>query len=272
MFLYYEPVDALFWPVVIVVILSFITGLGTYLAIVVGRRWKKRQNRAAKLLFLTLVLTILVCGCLMVALLHMVVVGEKREVYMVGLGAGLTSLAFLNVVLLLFVGEIFSIPVRDLAKYIVVNVVIGITMALPNNYYGYDVDRNPLTWGPNIRTYTSFALMIFSLITYSRIFAKAWHARDRVDHPVAKMGFTYIAASQVALILLFVFYLLDTLSWVFFPEQFAGGYSFFTAIAYSFGGVFMVLAYLGYYMPDWLKRRIEQKRGTLAWPDAEPEA
>jgi hypothetical protein len=64
---------------------------------------------------------------------------------------------------------------------------------------------------------------------------------------------------MISLILLFLMLLMDTLMITLFDHP---GFSEFIYIAWDFGLIFMILAYLSLIMPEWLVNRIKKKNAN----------
>jgi len=258
----YAEVEPKAWPVLWLLVV--ISVFGFYFVAIIGKRWRDRRALAAKFLFLAFSCVLIAILLFLAGLIEMFVTGYKMEVYRFSLGAAYAAVCVANVFLILFGAEIFDIPSRYLWKYILIQLVIAVAVILPDNYYGVP-DSDPRIWGPTIRIYTSIAVVVFSIIIYSRILSQALYTARRTSESVARGAFRLIAGSIVCLILFFLFETLDTLEITLYPTQ--GGYTIFNYLGFVSALVFMVLASLSFIMPDWLRRRlsgsaVERVEGT----------
>ena len=223
-----------------------------FMTILLFIRWRQRNKRAPFLLFLTFLTYTLCITVLMAGFADAMISGYKRELYRFSLAFGYAGIMVANCFLLYFAADIFGIKHELLKKYIICSLIIAVAVALPWNYYGVpDAEINKSLY---IRPFTSISMVIFSILTYSKIYGQAMRVHAMVDERVAKIGFRLIAYSQIFMIMLFVFLFVDV---VVFALTDLKGYTIFTYLGWACAGLFMIFSYLGLIMPKWLRSRFE---------------
>ena len=248
----YDPLEPEAFPVFYFYI--FIALFSLFMTIRSFAKWSERKMKAPLLLSITFLLFSLCIASLMIGLMEAVIYGEKRVIYRFSLAFAYSTIMIANCFLLYFASEIFSFEKRYLKKYIIISLIIAVFLALPYNYYG--VPEALVDNSKNIRPYTGGALVVFSILTYSRIFSVAYRVSKRVEEKQAKTGFLFIALSQICLILFFVFVFIDTL---IFTLTDLSGYTISLYIAWVWACLFLVSVYIGLFMPDWVRKRFLMK-------------
>jgi len=79
----------------------------------------------------------------------------------------------------------------------------------------------------------------------------------RTDQKVYRVGFQAIAFGFIANLLIFVFFLVDSILIMLDPGS--AGYSVFISIGWIMAFLTAFLFYLGYILPPWFRKRIEEK-------------
>jgi hypothetical protein len=243
----YEAIESTAIPLLpVYFIIAFFSSIITGLMF---KKWQERKGKPALLLFITFLIYTIAIIVLTIGFSEAVITGEKRELYKFSLAFGYFMVMIANCSLIVFAMDIFSIPKKNGSIYLILCVIVAILVVLPQNYYGVpDVEAG----SDNIRIYSTIAMMIVSILTYSRIYQKAITVSTSVQDNTAKVGFRYIGYSQFGMIAFFLFQLIDTLIFTIFDTP---GYSIFVYFAWFSAGIFMFLAYGGLIMPEWLKKR-----------------
>jgi len=158
--------------------------------------------------------------------------------------------AYANIVLLLFYLRVYveeSTKVNLIvAAYAVINIIN--TILLIN--YSVQLAINNIQLD---RTLNMILLLVLAMVLYIYMVVQSYRSAKKDVSLKVRRGFQLIMGFGLCLILTFVFFLMD-FAWIIL---FASPYSFWVYIAWGCGGTGSVLAYLGYIMPDWLKKRWE---------------
>ncbi len=169
-----------------------------------------------------------------------------------GLGYTLafTLSAYANILLLWFFLRVY---VEELSKVNVV-VVIYATLNILNTIFLLYIPFYIIFTGIEIDRIVFLIIhLILSLILYVYMLIQAIKSSQK-DIPLkSKRGFQLIAGFALFLILAFTFFVLDNLWTALFDMS----YTIWTYLGWSSGAIGSVCAYLGYIMPDWLKKRWE---------------
>jgi hypothetical protein len=222
------------------------------LTLLLFRRWRLKRTAPAKWLLLAFVMYAFLITIMLVGFLEMYLTGYKMELYRFSLAAGYSGLMVANCCLLVFSSAIFEeMSPKVLRIFIGISIVIAVLVALPWNYYGTPSHLIPpeLNW---IRLVNSLIMMLFSVVTYSKIYKAASHTSRKVSDRFAKVGFRAIAWSQVSLIAFFVCILIDTALFSLFED--INGYTIFVMLAWGCVAAFYAFAYIGFIMPAWVRR------------------
>ncbi|MHA1732578.1 MAG: hypothetical protein ACTSU5_11595 [Promethearchaeota archaeon] len=99
-------------------------------------------------------------------------------------------------------------------------------------------------------------LVAYLVPTLVGIFLVAKRTARKMEDPVYKAGYKYIGWGQIAILLVLV---MDTLASVFLDQQ--ALYVSFLVLTWVWPIVSAYLQYLGWILPDWLRKRIEMSRG-----------
>lgn len=243
----YEAIDPGSEGVLVIYILMVIFSI--IMSALMFRKWRERQTKPTKLMFLLFALLTVTIIIIMSGMVQLVILREKRELYMFSLAAGYTIIMLSHLLMLSFAETIFNIEEGWTKIYSIIAVVIAVLVALPFNSYGKPNEEVQVVW---FRPVTSVLMVLFSIIVYSRIAGIAFKNARETEQPLPKAGFTWIAYSQLSMIAFFVFLMLDV---IYFTITGGGGYSFFVYLAWISAGLFFLFCYMGLIMPDWLKKR-----------------
>lgn len=248
----YAPIDPGADSIIIAYILvSVVTG---YFTVIMLKKWLKRKAKAPQLLFFTFLSYFICIVVTLVGFIELLITREKREFYQFSLGFSFAGFMFANIFLLLFAAEMFSIEHKNLRFFILVNLTIAISLILPWNYYGILKENYPM--GFSIRPYTATAMALFSVITYLRIFIWAYKVSTRIENRLGRVGFQFIAISQLCMIGFFVLMVADMV--YFAISEVLTGYTIFNHLAWVAAAGFFVFSYVGFVMPEWVKNIIKK--------------
>jgi hypothetical protein len=243
----YEPIEPSAIPVLPMYII--IASFASIITILLFIKWRERQRKPALLLFLTFMCyTIAILG-LTIGFGEAIFTGEKRELYRFSLAFGYFMVMIANCFLIIFATDVFGVKKELGYKYIILSLIVAVMVALPQNYYGIPETE---VGSDSIRIYSSTAMMLLSIVIYTRIYLLAMKVANSAQEKVAQVGFRYIGFSQLFMILFFICLLLDTLVFTLFNTP---GYTVFVYFGWISAAIFMFLSYGGIIMPNWLKKR-----------------
>lgn len=97
--------------------------------------------------------------------------------------------------------------------------------------------------------------VIVSTFTYGALARSAIKVSRKTADRIGKIGLRLIGLFGIGVIFTFVFFALDLITGVLT----GGGYTVFYYLAWMVVGISGIVAYLGYIMPDWFKKRISSK-------------
>lgn len=236
----------------------FMVPFSIIMTILMFLRWKQRKTNPTKMMLAGFFFITVSIFALFLGYLQMYLTGYKMELYRITLAVAYTTLMIANLFLMLFAKDIFSIEMKYVRKYIIVNIIIAILVALPYNYYGVPSDEIPSF---TIRPYTSVLLVLFSIFSYSKIAHASFSNSKKMEVSFAKIGFKLIGYSQISLVIFFSFLMLDTIWFTYIVKE--GGFSIFYYFAWLMAAIFFITCYLGVIMPRWFKKQFTSLKNEL---------
>lgn len=96
--------------------------------------------------------------------------------------------------------------------------------------------------------------IIISFIIYGNLYRKSKAEERNAEDPISKTGFKFIGLFGLAVIALYVSFVLDLIVGIIQ----GGGYTPFYYLGWISGGFASLFAYLGYIMPNWLRNRVSK--------------
>jgi hypothetical protein len=229
-----------------------------FITILMLRRWNERKTDSIKWLSIAFITFSAVVTIILIGYLEMYISGWKKEIYKFSLAAAYSGIMLGNCFLIKFSRSIFEKKENQKVawRYIAGSLIIAVIMALPYNYYGVPTSQIPveLTF---FRTISSGLMMLFSWITYTRIYKEAQRISKIVEDRWASAGLKLIAYSQICMMLMFVFFLIDTILFTVVAE--INGYTVFVYMGWGVIVFFFLFSYLGLIMPNWFKHYLEKR-------------
>lgn len=250
----YSPFEPRVLPIFIYYI--FLTVFGALITVKMYYKWHERKVKPP--LYLTLAflfLTIALLG-ISVGLAEAAITGYYKEIYRFSLPFGYSMVVVSNVFLFIFASNITERGKKAYSIVILFSVLLIIVLFLPWNWWG--VPSVDYAGQISIRIYSTGSLVIYSYIIYGYIAYISFKLSKKAEKPTTRFGLLLLFYAMISLMLLFLMLILDTLMIFLFHHP---GYSEFTYIAWIFGVIFIILAYLSLVMPEWLVKRIDKKYG-----------
>ena len=251
----FEALPESAYPLLPIYIIALV--LGSVFTLSLLGKWRERKSDTAKFITITLFFYVFAVLWLFLALLEGYITGYKMWVYRIGMGIAYGSLALSNVYMIYFVEEIFGIKRFKTKPYRIFFIILAILMVLPNNYYGYLPDTK-VGFGPSIRMITSGAFIASSALLHLYIAWRTIRISRRIEDDYGRKGLLFIGLSQIAMILVYIFMIIDTMIFLFTDA--AAGYSIYITLAWTMILVVITFLYLGFILPGWLKKRDEENK------------
>ena len=247
----YSPFEARVLPIFIYYI--FLTIFGVLTSVKMYYKWRERKVSAP--LFLTLAFSFLTIALLgtTIGLAEAAITGYYKEIYRFSLPFGYSMVVAANIFLFIFSSNITNKGKRAYNIIIIFSVLLVILLFLPWNWWG--VPSVDYAGQLNIRIYSTLSLVIYSYLIYGYIAYISFKLSKKAEKKTTRFGLTLLFYAMISLMLLFLMLIFDTLMILLFNHP---GYSEFTYIAWIFGIIFIILAYLSLIMPEWLLKRIDK--------------
>ncbi|NHJ40414.1 MAG: hypothetical protein FK731_10315 [Asgard group archaeon] len=226
----------------------------TFIVIMLYIRYNERKKTASLLLAIAfnfwLIAIICLFSCRLVSYLQEIaIVTNLYDFADLGINLGYIFSALSNVFILFFVGYIFSQSpfFRSTGMYFpytfaaLNGVTIGLILgSLIRNYKDPVYDLGSTIYHL-ILTFMAFSTLIIFTIRPLKQATYKWE----------KAGFGFIIGSGIAGILIYLSFAIDVLI--------GGGYTPFFFLAYAFGILMVIFAYLGYVMPNFVRKMFKTR-------------
>jgi len=251
----YTPFEIRVFPIFIYYI--FLSVFGLLASVKMYYKW--RERKVPPPLYLTLTFSFLSLALIMlsIGLAEAVITDYYKEIYRFSLPFGYLMVIISDIFLFKFSSYITNRG-KDLFPIIIIlSIILGIVLFLPWNWWGTPSDD--YAGEISIRLYSTLGLVIYSYAIYGYIAVISNKAKVKVESKVSLVGLNLLLYAMISLMILFLMLIADTLMIIVFNHP---GYSVFTYIAWTFGLIFIILAYLSLVMPDWLVKRINKKYGS----------
>lgn len=247
----YSPFEPRVLPIFIYYI--FLTIFGAFITVKMYYKWRERKVSPPKYLTLAFCfLTIALLG-ISLGLAEAAITGFYKEIYRFSLPFGYSMVVISNVFLYIFSSNITNKGEKAYSIVIIFSVLLIVILFLPWNWWG--VPSSDYAGQISIRIYSTASLVVYSYLIYGYIAYISFKLRKKAENKITRFGLILLFYAMISLMLLFLMLILDTLMIFLFSHP---GYSEFTYIAWIFGIIFIILAYLSLVMPEWLVRRIEK--------------
>ncbi len=247
----YSPLQPRVIPIFVYYI--FISIFGTIVTIKMLIKWRERKVRPP--LYLALVFSSLTASIisLLIGLLEAIITGYYMDIYRLSLPVGYLMVIFADIFLFLFATHITNKGQKFIIPIILIGVILAIIIFLPWNWWGIpSLDyENEFS----MRLYTTLSFVAYSNLIYIYIAVISRKIKRNVDDKIMYTGLKLLLYSMVALMMLFVMLIGDTIL-IFLGHE---GYSEFIYVGWLFGVIFIILIYFSLVMPDWLIKRINKK-------------
>jgi hypothetical protein len=175
--------------------------------------------------------------------------------YEISLPLGYATVILYDIFIVLFAIEIFfNKNIKKVIPFVIAGVVIAILLFLPTNYWGVNPE---LTDPASTRIIATGLFLLYNAIICILLSYFAFRESSRTEQKEYRVGFQAIAFGFIANLMVFVFFLLDSVLIMLNPTS--PGYSMFISIGWIMAFITAFLFYLGYILPAWFRKWFEKK-------------
>ncbi|MHA1379524.1 MAG: hypothetical protein ACTSRG_14215 [Candidatus Helarchaeota archaeon] len=239
----------------IVFIFSFL------IALIIVFKWRERRTIAT--LYLALAL-FSISGAVFVAFLGLfswflvwssaiIPYVNSPVIYPISLPFAYSFVIIYDIFLFLFTIHIFlDKNEKKIIPVIIIGIFVATLLWLPTNNWG--LDTTPMD-PPSTRTISMLIYMLYNVVIYIILAFSAFRESKKTDQKEYQVGFQAIALGQIANILIFVFFLFDSVLLIINPNS--PGFSIFIYLGWICALVAVFLFYIGFILPSWFRNRIK---------------
>jgi len=176
--------------------------------------------------------------------------------YQLSLPLGYLFVIPYDIFLILFTIHIFlNQNEKKVIPFIIIGIFVGILLLLPTNYWGV----NPISGidPPSTRTLVMLIFLAYNVVIYIILSFYAFKESKKTNNPLHKKGFQAIGLGQIFNILVFVFFLGDSVLILLDPAS--PGFSIFIDLSWIAALLAAFLFYIGFTLPEWFRNLIEKK-------------
>jgi hypothetical protein len=168
---------------------------------------------------------------------------------------GYSTVIVYDIFIVLFAIQIFwDKNNKKIIPFLLAGIPLYILLFLPTNYWGV----NPgLTDPASTRVIITGLFLLYNTVICILLTYFSFREAGRTDQKLYRRGFQAIAFGFIANLLVFVFFLIDSIIIMLDPSS--AGYSIFISIGWIMAFITAFLFYLGYILPAWFRKRIETK-------------
>ncbi|MHA1186711.1 MAG: hypothetical protein ACTSXA_12860 [Candidatus Heimdallarchaeota archaeon] len=180
-----------------------------------------------------------------------------------GINIGYLFSALTNIFIVYFVSEIFS--QKQVFKYtgkimpILHGLLNGVTIGLIIHALVKSFDpTNPDRFNPAYPLGQTIYHLAWTLTAFTILLIFSVQARKKASLRWEKAGFSFIIATAVLAQLVYVFFTIDLAVQEVWASVFSSGYTHFNNLGWLTAAIMAILAYFGFFMPNWLRDRLKQ--------------
>ena len=180
-----------------------------------------------------------------------------------GINIGYLFSALTNIFIVYFVSEIFS--QKQVFKYtgkimpILHGILNGVTIGLIIHMLARSFDpASDNYWNPTYPLGQTIYHLAWTLTAFTILLVFSVQARRKATLRWEKAGFSFIITTAVLAELVYVFFTMDLAVQEIWAATFSSGYTHFNNLGWLTAAIMVMFAYLGFFMPDWLRDRLKQ--------------
>ncbi len=189
-----------------------------------------------------------------------------------GINLGYAFSAVCNIFMFLFISEIFSkYPLFRKTKKVlpIINGILnGVTIGLVINAFivsvkDYLADPQNIegALNPDYPIPQTIYHLALTLITFLTLLAYSIKSAKQATLRWEKVGFKFIMGTAISAIMIYVFFVLDLVVqkiWTVFEN----GYTIFNNLGWATAMIMVILGYIGFFMPNWIRNRYKELEVT----------
>jgi hypothetical protein len=180
-----------------------------------------------------------------------------------GINIGYLFSAITNIFIVYFVSEIFS--QKQIFKYtgkimpILHGLINGVTIGMIIHLIARSFNpENPEYLNPAYGLGETIYHLAWTMTAFTILLVFSAQARRNASLRWEKAGFSFIIATAVLAQLVYVFFAIDLAVQEIWVNTFGSGYTHFNNLGWLTAAIMVILAYFGFFMPNWLRERLKQ--------------
>ncbi len=233
---------------------TFVFFFATFIVIMLFKKYRERRKPAALALATAFTFWEIAIICLMVmryvtyVAVDLHLIDDSINYAGIGINLGYLFSAVSNVLILTFVAIVFSQSpfFRSTGMFLPFSfgILNGVTVGLLIS----NLIRNPLT--PEYSMTITLYHVMLTFVSFSALIIFTVKPLRQATFKWEKVGFRFIIGSGVVGILIYVSFAVDNI----IPID----YSAFFYLAYAFAILMLIFAYIGYVMPNFIRKRLQE--------------
>ena len=233
------------------------------IAFIIFRKWRERKTIATLYLLIALFSIAFAAFMAFTGLMSWLVSWIANDFaptlspayYPLSLPLGYTLVIVYDIFIVLFAIQIFMDKnTKKVIPFVISGVVIAALLFLPTNYWGVDPE---VTDPASTRILILGIFLLYNAITCILLTYYALKEAGRTENKLHQRGFQAIAFGFITNLLVFVFFLIDSILIMLNPGS--PGYSIFISLGWVCAFITAFMFYLGYILPNWFRNRIEKQ-------------
>ncbi|MHA1124847.1 MAG: hypothetical protein ACTSO7_01905 [Candidatus Heimdallarchaeota archaeon] len=182
-----------------------------------------------------------------------------------GINIGYALSAISNIFIIYFVSEIYSQSrfFRRTKKTMPIfhSIANGVTVGFIINMIVESLDPSPLNeiyYNPSYPLGMTVYHLFLTVMAFTALLAFSTGARRKATLRWEKAGFTFIMWTAITAMLVYLFFVIDLLVQNIWEATFGSGYTLFNNLGWLTAAIMVNLAYIGFFMPNWIRERLKQ--------------
>ncbi|MHA1187038.1 MAG: hypothetical protein ACTSSK_09230 [Candidatus Heimdallarchaeota archaeon] len=185
------------------------------------------------------------------------------QYYRYGLNIGYAFSALSNIFIIFFVTEIFSqAPFFRLTKKALPighSILNGLTIGLIVNVIVESFDPTSVThYNPVFPLGMTFFHLTMCVMAFTALLIYSSGAKRKASLKWEKVGFTFIIWTAITAMMIHVFFVIDVVAQNYWETIFGSSFTHFNNLAWVTAAIMINLAYIGFFMPNWLRDRLKK--------------
>jgi len=180
-----------------------------------------------------------------------------------GINIGYAFSALSNIFIIYFVSEIYSQSrfFRRTKKTMPIfhSIANGATVGLIINMLVESLDpANDFHYNPAYPLGMTIYHLFLTVMAFTALLVFSIGAKRKATLKWEKVGFTFIMWTAITAMLVYAFFVIDLLVQNIWEVVFGSGYTHFNNLGWLTAAIMVNLAYIGFFMPKWLREKLKQ--------------